>query len=72
MHPDDKQSAADDPDSWCIYRVRLKRGWRSFVQIDSQWKVSKAPPQEGSFGTPPPEQISAIIEVVTKRWLIPQ
>lgn len=64
MHPDDKAQHADDPDCWCIYRLRLKRGWKSFVQVDGAWHVSRAPRQDSPpFGTPPWGQIRAVVEV---------
>lgn len=63
MHPDDEAFYGRDPDSEGIYRVRVKRPWKSFVQVDGTWLVSKAPRQEGRYGTPPSSQISAIIEL---------
>jgi hypothetical protein len=39
MHPDDYDVMHDDPDCWATYRVRPKRGWRSFVRIDGVWHV---------------------------------
>lgn len=41
MHPDDPAQIGRDPDDESIYRLRLKRGWRSFVCIDGVWLVSK-------------------------------
>ena len=58
-HPND----GHDPGNDAIYRIRLKRGWRSFVKVDGAWMVSKAPRQGGKFGTPPGGQVSAIIEI---------
>lgn len=62
MHPDDIKTYGRDPDMEGIYRLRLKRGWRSFVCIDGQWLVSKAAPQTGRFGTPPWDQC-IVVEV---------
>ncbi len=62
-HPDDRRRYNDDPDVFGIYRLRLKRGWKSFVRVDGVWCVSNAPRQDGAYGTPPSGQISAIIEV---------
>lgn len=59
--PDDRQRFEDDPDIFGIYRLRLKRGWKSFVQApDGTWLVSKAPAQKGTFGTPPEGQVRVI------------
>ncbi len=44
MHPCDRVGHIDDPDWWAVYRVRLKRGWKSFVWNGATWCVSKAPP----------------------------
>ena len=63
-HPDDRKMTNDDPDVFGVYRVRLKRGWKSFVQVDGEWRVSKAPRQDGRFGTPPGDQVTVIIEVI--------
>lgn len=65
MHPDDRCNPGleNDPDWWGIYRLRLKRGWKSFTQIDGEWRVSKAPRQEKVYGTPPVGQISGVVEV---------
>jgi hypothetical protein len=39
-HANDRHEPVD---KWCVYRVRLKRGWRSFVQgEDGGWMVSTA------------------------------
>lgn len=59
-HPDDRRNFVDDPDIFGIYRLRLKRGWKSFVQVDGVWSVSKAPPPTGWFGTPPEGQVTVI------------
>ena len=63
MHPDDVARHGRDPEYECIYRLRLKRGWRSFVQIDGVWCVSKVPRQGGTYGTPPGGQIAFVMEV---------
>jgi hypothetical protein len=61
MHPEDQaRGYASDPDWWGIYRVRLKRGWHSFVCISGEWRVSKAAPEQGRLGTPPWEQVRVI------------
>lgn len=65
MHPDDFAHGGWDGDDDAIYRVRLKRGWKSFVQVNGAWMVSKAPPLDGDYGTPPEGQISAVITIGT-------
>lgn len=64
MHPDDIARWGRDPDFEGIYRIRLKRGWKSFVRVDCEWRVSKAPRQEGIYGTPPDGQVH-VIEIST-------
>lgn len=53
MHPNDEAAVGRDPDYEGIYRIRPNRGWRSFVRVDGEWLVSKAPPAVGTYGTPP-------------------
>jgi hypothetical protein len=62
-HPDDRKRSNDHPDVFGVYRLRLKRPWKSFVQVDGVWMVSKEPPQTGVFGTPQDGQIGFILEV---------
>lgn len=39
----DRKAFGYDPDIFGIYRLRLKRGWRSFVRAeDGTWLVSRA------------------------------
>lgn len=57
MHPDYIERYGRDPSFEGIYRIRPKRGWRSFVRVDGVWLVSKAPRQEGRYGTLPSGQI---------------
>jgi hypothetical protein len=64
MHPDDYDVMHDDPDCWATYRVRPKRGWRSFVRIDGVWHVSSEPEKQmPPFGTPPWQQVT-VVDVV--------
>ena len=43
-HPEDRVRSKDHPDAFAVYRLRLKRGWHSFVQDESgMWMVSTAP-----------------------------
>ena len=63
MHPNDISRYGRNKDMSGIYRLRLKSGWKSFVRIGDEWRVSKAPPTErGPFGTPPDGQVH-IIEI---------
>lgn len=54
MHPDDRDAMADDPEWWAYYRIRPKRGWRSFVKIGDIWHVSKAKPASADPNEPQP------------------
>lgn len=42
MHPEDREKHADNPDSWCYYRVRpkRKRGARFFRAEDGMWMLA--------------------------------
>lgn len=62
MHPRDIATFGRRADMEGIYR--LKRGWHSFVKVDGQWMVSKAPRIDNPpFGTPPESQVR-VIDVV--------
>lgn len=63
-HPEDRRNYNNDPGVFGIYRLRLKRGWRSFIKTaDGIWMVSNAPAPVGVYGTPPGGQVSFVLDV---------